>query len=170
MDPQLVMNDLPISHKIIIAFLLILVIYYHNKNIDPIHKPVPVVEPDNNPDPVVPTPKPEPKPEPVPQPEKNCCDSYKEKASKHNKKLLIIFSAKWCGYCRSLKKDLDSLVDKNKYEICLVDVDDKSLKDFIKPYNIKSLPTSVIVDPKNNTETKRVEGYDKNNYVNWLKG
>ena len=38
---------------------------------------------------------------------------------------MIIFSAKWCGFCRTLKKDLPSL-DMSAYEICSVDIDDKN--------------------------------------------
>lgn len=83
------------------------------------------------------------------------------------KPCLMIFTAKWCGFCRSLKKDLPNL-DINKYELCFVDVDDKTKKDLIKKFDIQIIPTSIVLEHKTDKEIKRITGYDSIKYKTWL--
>jgi thioredoxin-related protein len=154
------MNQSSTTSKIIIVLLLILAVAYHHKtkndNSKPV-KPVTIVEPDIvDPNPV------------VPEPTNNSCDVSLKTASDNNKKLIIIFGAEWCGFCRSLKKDINSLTE-SEYEICFIDIDNQESKELLKHFGIKIVPTSIMVDAKDNKEIKRIEGYVKNNYVRWLK-
>jgi thioredoxin-related protein len=140
---------------LLLLFVIVSLVFYYNRSIVNINTPV-------NIEPIVPVVV------PVPDENKNGCDIVLEKALQNNKNLLIIFSAKWCGYCRSLKVDLEKL-DVRNYEICYIDIDEQSNKDLMKHFNIKMVPTSVLVDPKNNKEVKRITGYIADNFKQWLK-
>jgi thioredoxin-related protein len=48
-----------------------------------------------------------------------------ELASKHNRKVLIIFGADWCPYCKTLKKDISTLFIQ-KYVVSIIDIDKNS--------------------------------------------
>lgn len=140
---------------LLLLFVIVSLVFYYNRSIVNINTPV-------NIEPIVPVVV------PVPDENKSGCDIVLEKALQNNKNLLIIFSAKWCGYCRSLKTDLEKLDVKN-YEICYIDIDEQSNKDLMKHFNIKMVPTSILVDPKNNKEVKRITGYIADNFKQWLK-
>lgn len=111
---------------------------------------------------------PDPIPEPSPEVEKGC-DLSLTKALQTDKKLLIIFVADWCGYCKSLKKDLFDMPSIDNYVVCLADIDNELNKDIVKHFRIKMLPTSIIVDPEAHKEIKRITGYNKEKYTTWIK-
>lgn len=90
-------------------------------------------------------------------------ESYEEAVSKEDAKVLVIFGAKWCKYCRVLKEDLKSL-DLDGYTVCIVDVDAR--KDLARKHETRSLPTSVVIE--NNKEASRRAGYEKEEYQAWL--
>ena len=77
-----------------------------------------------------------------------------------NDKTLIIFSADWCKYCLIAKNDINT--DKalseiiKKYEVIIVDFDND--KDMVKGYEIKNIPTFIIIE--NKQEIKRQIGYN----------
>lgn len=92
-------------------------------------------------------------------------DKVLQLAKAHNKKVVLIFSANWCGHCKSLKKDIELLYHEKKVLVCVIDIDkDKKL---IKPYDVSGLPTSIIVDCQNK-EIARKTGYNQNIYEQWL--
>lgn len=84
------------------------------------------------------------------------------------KPLLLVFSAKWCGPCSALHKDLDDtdmLKILDDYIICFIDIDDH--KDISKEFNVKSLPDSRIID--NKVEISTYIGYHgKQKFLTWF--
>jgi thioredoxin-related protein len=78
----------------------------------------------------------------------------------NNKKTLLIFSADWCGPCRTMKQDLN--IDKNlssiikEYDIIEIDYDVD--KDVVAGYNIKVVPSFVIMHQ--GKELGRKTGYN----------
>jgi thioredoxin-related protein len=92
-------------------------------------------------------------------------DKCKDLASKYNKKLVLVFGADWCPYCRVLKKDIDSITGFKKYIVCFIDTDKN--KELVQKYRIKGLPTSVIIDHQE-TELARKTGYKQADYNQWL--
>jgi thiol-disulfide isomerase/thioredoxin len=74
-------------------------------------------------------------------------------------KTLLIFSADWCKHCQTVKEDLvieTDLIEMFKnYEIIFLDFDVD--KDAVNGYNIKALPTFVILH--DNKEVNRQIGY-----------
>tara|TARA_R100000278_G_scaffold117578_1_gene97627 strand:- start:1465 stop:1776 length:312 start_codon:yes stop_codon:yes gene_type:complete len=80
---------------------------------------------------------------------------------------LIILGADWCPACIKLKnfiKDNPSVVEKFNVEIIDIDKDPET-KNRLK---VRLLPTSVIINDNNKVEA-RLEGYTKQNFINWLK-
>lgn len=89
-------------------------------------------------------------------------NNYKQAIQKEGK-ILIIFSTDWCGHCKTLKKDMDSL-NLDDYTVCMINPDVQ--KDLRKNYKINSYPTSVILEK--GKEVARKSGYEKNSYQTWL--
>jgi thiol-disulfide isomerase/thioredoxin len=151
--------------RYVICFVLLLVLYYHHNNkqqkiIPEVVKPVPsVVIPDV------------PKPKPV-VPSDIIIDNYELAIScgkKLDKPILLVFTADWCGYCRSLKRELKSIIPNHKYVVCFLDIDNELNEKLVNQFNIKSLPTSIIMDQKQNKEIKRQTGFLKESYKSWLR-
>lgn len=92
-------------------------------------------------------------------------DKCKDLSKKYNKRLVLVFGADWCPYCRILKKDIDNITEFKKYIVCFIDTDKN--KELVQKYRIKGLPTSVIVDHKE-TELARKTGYKQADYNQWL--
>jgi len=88
-----------------------------------------------------------------------------ELASRYNRKVLIIFGADWCPYCKTLKKDISSLFTQ-KYVVSIIDIEKNS--GIVEEFKIKGLPTSVMID-SNKKELARKIGYKKQEYEDWLK-
>lgn len=79
--------------------------------------------------------------------------------------VLVVFSAEWCGYCSSLKKDLIDLKGLENKILCIIDVDDN--KKLARQYKAKTLPTSVLIN-SDEQELSRLSGYEKISYQKWL--
>lgn len=83
--------------------------------------------------------------------------------------VLVIFSADWCKYCKSLKKDLSKDLSVSELQdliICTVDVDNNpQLK---RSYQVSSIPDSVYLS-KNKVKSRRKGYNDLGNYLKWLK-
>mgnify|MGYP006279813297 CR=1 FL=1 len=149
------------QNKFLVILLLVGVIFYHHH-----HKSNSVII-DNQPEVIEPIAPVEPI-VPDESEDKNNCDIALKEAVKTDKKLLIIFTAEWCGFCRTLKKDLPNL-DTSDYKICTINIDDKNQSNLVSHFNIKIVPTTIMVDPDSNKEIKRISGYISDKYKSWLK-
>ena len=75
-------------------------------------------------------------------------------AKEENRPTLIVFSADWCGACKTAKYDIDNdptlseAVKKYIVAIANYDVD----KDLVEGYNITRIPTFVVIDKTNITK------------------
>lgn len=93
-------------------------------------------------------------------------DKCKDLAKRHDKKIVLIFGADWCPYCRDLKKDVNNITEFNNYIVCFIDTDKN--KTLVDQYRVRGLPTSVIIDHEEK-ELNRKSGYKKDSYNEWLK-
>lgn len=69
-------------------------------------------------------------------------------ANNDNQKTLLIFSAGWCKYCTKIKQEInlseDVQNDLKRYNV--VDVNFDVDKGLVRRYNVKKIPTLIIVD------------------------
>lgn len=147
-----------------IVLIIIGIYYIERKPNCPVPAPSPKT-PVITPDIVPPTPKPE-----VPDLVSNIihddCEEGLRLSKLHNRPLILIFSADWCGYCKDLKRDITSIKPLEQSIVCILDVEKNSA--LVDKYQIKGLPTSVIII--NNKEHSRKSGYKKRDYETWLNG
>lgn len=93
-------------------------------------------------------------------------DKCKELSKQYQRKLVLIFGADWCPYCRDLKKDASTITEFNNYIVCFIDTDKN--KNLVEKYRVRGLPTSVIINDQEE-ELDRKAGYKKASYNEWLK-
>ena len=79
-------------------------------------------------------------------------------------KQVLYFSAKWCTACQATTPIVEQVKKSNQAQVVMIDVDyDVSL---VEQYNIKSVPTTIILE--NNNEIKRYVGSINANQLNNL--
>ena len=79
-----------------------------------------------------------------------------EMKRKHN---VVLFGATWCGPCKQMKPIYERLADQRKYDtigFMYIDIDEDDVQDIVKRFNIRSLPTLVLL--KNGEVSERLVG------------
>jgi thiol-disulfide isomerase/thioredoxin len=64
----------------------------------------------------------------------------------YNKNIIFMFTAKWCGPCKYMKKTIEDIFI-NKYpgtEFIYLDVDEPELGNLVNLMNIDSMPTFIL--------------------------
>jgi thioredoxin-related protein len=141
--------------KLLIVVLVLSLVVYKQSNIS-IPLPVPSV---------VPVVKPEPRPELETNIVYDDLNKSVDLAKEYQRKVLVIFGADWCPYCKVLKKDIVS-IDTKQYIVCIIDTDKNT--DLVNEYKIKGLPTSIVLNTTKQELTRKT-GYKANDYNSWLK-
>ena len=72
-----------------------------------------------------------------------------------NDRVLVDFSASWCGPCKMLSLVLDKVEDEKLIDIYKIDIDENDK--LADEYKIYSVPTLIIFE--NKKEVKRISGY-----------
>jgi len=68
-----------------------------------------------------------------------------------------MFSAEWCKYCQTAKKDLlERKEEVAEWNVAVVDTDES--RDMVKEYGVKSLPTFIYLNDEGK-EVDRLTGY-----------
>lgn len=80
-------------------------------------------------------------------------------------KIVVIFSASWCGHCTNLKNDFPQIKEFDNKIVCILDSDVE--KKLARQFKIRTLPTSIMLDFEGN-EINRITGYQKEPYKKWL--
>lgn len=79
-------------------------------------------------------------------------------------KQILYFSAKWCTACQATTPIIEQMKKSNQAQVATVDVDyDVSL---VQQYNIKSVPTTIILE--NGNEVRRYVGTINTNQLQQL--
>lgn len=73
---------------------------------------------------------------------------------KGNNMKILKFYADWCGPCKMLSRSIETIKDEIPFKIEEINADTNT--DLAQKYNIRSLPTMIIVDGE--TEIKRNVG------------
>jgi len=83
---------------------------------------------------------------------------------------ILKFEAPWCGQCEALDYNLDDPEIKMRADIEHINVDTEEGEKLVKEYQIRSIPTLVVLD-RNNKEVTRIHGLRTTSYlVNKLRG
>jgi len=78
---------------------------------------------------------------------------------------VLRFTASWCQPCKMLAKTLEDV--ETQIPIVVIDIDDN--QDLAKSYNIRGVPTLVMLDDSD-AEVKRFSGTkQKNELIDWMK-
>jgi thioredoxin 1 len=80
--------------------------------------------------------------------------------SNENEKVLLIFSATWCKYCKNAQNDMnfnDKTLSNLVKNYTVIDINVDLDKEITKGYNVKTIPTFVVYE--NGQEVKRQVGY-----------
>jgi protein disulfide-isomerase len=102
----------------------------------------------------------------------NDLDAALAAAKDGNKKILVDFTASWCGWCTKLKEDVFSQKDflayaKEKLILVVIDADQK--RDLVDQYGVQGFPTIILLDSAGK-EAHRIVGYKPlNEFIEELK-
>jgi thioredoxin 1 len=70
-------------------------------------------------------------------------------------KKIVVISASWCAPCKSLKRTINSITDKQphlKDHFIILDIDD--CDEIVQAHEIQSVPTTFFINNKTYTEHK----------------
>lgn len=81
---------------------------------------------------------------------------------------LIDFYAPWCGQCKTLTKNLETL--KQLVDIDIETINVEELEDLVDKYEIKNLPTLILVDDKNNVIKRHTGVMSPSELEKFIKG
>lgn len=89
-----------------------------------------------------------------------CVKSFFDKTNKKRKMSFKIlkFSAEWCGPCKEIRQPLLTMIEQANLTSYFHEIDADDHDDLIALYQVKALPTLIIVEE--DTVTFRVEGAD----------
>ena len=92
-------------------------------------------------------------------------DAYAE-SQNTKQKIVVVFGADWCKFCKQLNNDLEKEKDSlSDYIYVYVDIDQRP--DLKKEYSVKNIPDSMILE--NSIETKRKVGYKGiKDFLQWV--
>ena len=73
-----------------------------------------------------------------------------EEAAKIDKPIIGVFYVDWCTYCQRFMPRLDKVrnINKDKFSVVLINVDDPKNEKISKEYRISGFPTVYILDPQ----------------------
>jgi thioredoxin 1 len=90
-------------------------------------------------------------------------NNFISNSSVSNKKIMLIFSASWCGPCKNLKETIlkTNLEREKNVAIAYIDIDRND--EIAERFHVKSLPTQVFVelqDGRTVAEKHRIQGFN----------
>jgi len=77
-------------------------------------------------------------------------DEGLKKAKEVNKRVLVDFTATWCGWCTKLKNEVFEKDEFQKYSgdnLILVSIDADQNKELVDKYKVEGFPTVLILSP-----------------------
>lgn len=85
---------------------------------------------------------------------------------------ILKFSANWCFPCRTLKSTLDEVMSMEEFkniEVIELDIDDPNNSNQCIKYQVRSIPTLVLMDENETLINKIMGAIPKNNLIDILK-
>ena len=88
------------------------------------------------------------------------------------KKKILKFSSSWCFPCQVLKSTLDEVMNMEEFkniEVIELDIDDPNNSNQCIKYQVRSIPTLVLMDENETLINKIMGANPKNNLIDILK-
>jgi len=76
-------------------------------------------------------------------------DEELNESIKNGERTLVWFSAEWCGPCKVIKPVLEKLEEDVSESVKIVKADISKTEDNTKKFNIRNIPTCVLVEGEN---------------------
>jgi thioredoxin 1 len=76
-------------------------------------------------------------------------DEELNESIKNGERTLVWFSAEWCGPCKVIKPVLEKLEENLSESVKIVKADISKTEDNTKKFNIRNIPTCVLIDGEN---------------------
>jgi len=76
-------------------------------------------------------------------------DEELNESIKNGGRTLVWFSAEWCGPCKVIKPVLEKLEEEVSESVKIVKADISKTEDNTKKFNIRNIPTCVLVEGEN---------------------
>jgi thioredoxin 1 len=76
-------------------------------------------------------------------------DEELNESIKNGGRTLVWFSAEWCGPCKVIKPVLEKLEEEVSESVKIVKADISKTEDNTKKFNIRNIPTCVLIDGEN---------------------
>ena len=76
-------------------------------------------------------------------------DEQLNESIKSGDKTLVLFSADWCGPCKIIKPALEKLEKELGETLKIVKADISEAEESAKKFNIRNIPTCVLIEGKN---------------------
>jgi thioredoxin 1 len=76
-------------------------------------------------------------------------DEELNESIKNGGRTLVWFSAEWCGPCKVIKPVLEKLEEGVSESVKIVKADISKTEDNTKKFNIRNIPTCVLIDGEN---------------------
>src|SRR5574344_2580519 len=82
-------------------------------------------------------------------------------AAKQDKPIIAVFYADWCTYCKRFMPRLDKVrnINKNDYNVVLINVEDPANQKLVEEYKISGYPTVYVIDPMYNNRVHIDSGF-----------
>ena len=125
--------------------------------------------------PVVPAPAPAPAPAPTPTPTPIVTNptSYTEAlkiAEQTNKKIVLMFSADWCGWCKKFKTEVltDASVQEalKNYVFFIVNADEN--RSIVSKFGVIGLPNFFVIDYNENRLKQKAGFMSSEEFISWV--
>ncbi len=84
--------------------------------------------------------------------EKLNADGFQEKVTNSSGKVLVDFSAVWCGPCQALKPVLEAVAEKHAQDVKIYSLDIDENRQLAQQFNITAVPAMLLFVDGENTE------------------
>lgn len=98
-----------------------------------------------------------------PEPRASFTEDYESAMKETERKVLLVFGAKWCPHCKELEAHLKE-INLDGILVCKVDVDKH--RDIARKHSVRLLPVSIMIEK--GEEKSRVKGFSKAEFDAWL--